>query len=89
MSDRPDGTVGEHATRRHAECDPKGDHSMPLTLSSRREVSSRHVAMPELPTVPVEIVDGTRTNVERNTSIDIVEEWGVQSFPASDPPMNW
>jgi hypothetical protein len=20
---------------------------------------------------------------------DIVEEWGVQSFPASDPPANW
>ena len=20
---------------------------------------------------------------------DIVEEWGMQSFPASDPPSNW
>jgi len=20
---------------------------------------------------------------------DIVDEWGVQSFPASDPPANW
>jgi hypothetical protein len=20
---------------------------------------------------------------------DIVDEWGVQSFPASDPPSNW
>ena len=20
---------------------------------------------------------------------DIVEEWGLQSFPASDPPANW
>jgi hypothetical protein len=22
-------------------------------------------------------------------STDIVEEWGLQSFPASDPPANW
>lgn len=21
--------------------------------------------------------------------IDVVEEWGEQSFPASDPPQNW
>jgi len=25
----------------------------------------------------------------RNVRTDIVEEWGIQSFPASDPPANW
>jgi hypothetical protein len=25
----------------------------------------------------------------RRPVTDIVEEWGMQSFPASDPPANW
>jgi hypothetical protein len=34
----------------------------------------------------VELTDppGTAGNV-----MDIVQEWGEQSFPASDPPANW
>jgi hypothetical protein len=62
---------------------------MPLTLSSRPEVTSRHVATPGFPAVAVETLTDTRTDVEAIPTTDIVEEWGVQSFPASDPPMNW
>ena len=62
---------------------------MSLTLSSRPEVTSRHVATPGFPAVAVETLTGTRTNVEKTPPTDIVEEWGMQSFPASDPPMNW
>jgi len=29
-----------------------------------------------------------RRHVDRY-STDIVDEWGTQSFPASDPPANW
>jgi hypothetical protein len=50
-----------------------------------------HPALPRLVTSlashPVEIV------VERisadDSVLDIVQEWGEQSFPASDPPSNW
>ena len=62
---------------------------MPLTLSSSPEVTSRHIATPGFPAVTVKILDSSRTPIEEITPSDIVEEWGMQSFPASDPPMNW
>ncbi len=39
-------------------------------------------------------VPGTSSSSERPTtppsgSWDIVDEWGMDSFPASDPPANW
>jgi len=32
---------------------------------------------------------GTRRSTGDRRHRDIVQEWGEQSFPASDPPANW
>jgi hypothetical protein len=50
-----------------------------------------HPALPRLGTSvashPVEIV--VEPVSAYDTALDIVQEWGEQSFPASDPPSNW
>jgi hypothetical protein len=59
-----------------------------LTLSPRTETSPVHV----IPGVDVHLevpTPGTRRPRVPSESADIVEEWGMQSFPASDPPSNW
>ena len=74
---------------------------MTLTLPRSPAVRSRPVATTELRAAPVETLGRPRTigaglaprqeREARTTQppIDIVEEWGLQSFPASDPPPNW
>jgi hypothetical protein len=52
---------------------------MPLTVSPRPETRSPRVAVIELQAAAIDI----------GPPVDIVEEWGMQSFPASDPPANW
>jgi hypothetical protein len=31
----------------------------------------------------------TTDDAVRSQAWDMVDEWGLQSFPASDPPSNW
>jgi hypothetical protein len=74
---------------------------MPITLVRSREVTSRRTATTTPRTTAVEALHPTRSDVggpiadqvrkaaSTRPTTDIVEEWGMQSFPASDPPMNW
>jgi hypothetical protein len=41
-------------------------------------------------TVPVQLTeDGSRPEIDHDQRADAPDEWGRQSFPASDPPQNW
>lgn len=73
---------------------------MPPTLCDGPQVRSRQAATVEIRAAAVGTHSRTRTDVDRlperageadptDPFIDIVEEWGLQSFPASDPPTNW
>ena len=67
-----------------------------MTLA-RALVSSSHGERDERP-VPADL-QGRRDSLASGKSApgtgaaaatwDIVDEWGLQSFPASDPPSNW
>ena len=45
------------------------------------------VLAPQQPTEPA--VSPAVPAVVEVTEMDIVQEWGLGSFPASDPPANW
>jgi hypothetical protein len=68
-----------------------GETHVYLTLSGDPELESPQVAATDLQAAASDIrppPPTTRAEQGRRL-IDIVEEWGLQSFPASDPPANW
>ncbi|NND01360.1 MAG: hypothetical protein HKN91_01100 [Acidimicrobiia bacterium] len=40
-------------------------------------------------TNPVAVSDSPREEQQTATGKPVVEEWGEESFPASDPPQSW
>jgi hypothetical protein len=62
-----------------------------LTLPRGSELESAQVAVMDLQVAPSDVLTPGQTKRagQGRRLIDIVEEWGLQSFPASDPPANW
>jgi hypothetical protein len=66
-----------------AGCFPLRSASGPLHLPEALETKSSPSLRVRTPTFPQ-----AHTNADF-LAWDIVDEWGAQSFPASDPPANW
>jgi hypothetical protein len=57
-----------------------------MTTTRGRAAGSITVLIPA--TEPV-VADLLAVRTSARPPIDIVDQWGMQSFPASDPPSNW
>jgi len=57
-----------------------------MTTTRGRAAGSITVLIPA--TEPV-VADLLAVRTSARPPIDIADQWGMQSFPASDPPSNW
>ncbi|MFI7672230.1 hypothetical protein [Actinophytocola sp. NPDC049390] len=64
---------------------------MPMLGDSERAVPSRNNATSHKTGVPMTDVVAVlpRPDIDERQRADVPDEWGHQSFPASDPPQNW
>jgi hypothetical protein len=81
----PDSTLHWSAGRRQ---------ELMLDHGRRRAHLDQHVNEHRAPQPPVSpvvhpAVEVVSEPIPSNEGLDIVYEWGIQSFPASDPPANW
>lgn len=60
-------------------------------MAQRAGATSSEVSPGEAIVTPLIIASSSRARSRRPAWCpeDIVDEWGAQSFPASDPPSNW
>jgi hypothetical protein len=56
---------------------------------TRTPADGEEKTMTESMIVPSPPVDDVRPRREDDQIMDMTDEWGMQSFPASDPPQNW
>ncbi len=78
-----------HAVTPEPAPSPTADRSEPVTGSDIRVFPQVLVALScKWPRVGA-LTSTVSPDAGEGSGWDIVEEWGLQSFPASDPPANW